>query len=645
VAAGSGAHHNQISCNRIVDNGDLGVRVEGGAHHNLIGWVGDGNLISGNGSDGVLIEGPTTDFNQVVANFVGTDQSGQTARANTGHGVRIIGRAQFNLVGGELPGYGNVISGNDQTGVMLEGNETMFNRLGDNLIGLAADGQTPLGNGQHGVGIYSGASHTQIGSSVLPPNTIGANGWSGVAIVQSDLNAIVDGLVGTNASGATNLGNTYYGVHIVGGSHNAVSTSTIAHNGRDGVRVDGAAALYNYITNNSITANVGKGIENINGGNSELAPPVITNVFSGSVSGTSTCAAGCTVELFTDPSNEGENHFGFAFVQADGSWSWTGTVPSGNVTATVSDGSLNTSEFSAPYGGANTWQFSGHVFQYTDPPMYPLPAAEGVEVSLYGSHSAGELQELLARTWSQEDGGYTAAITVSVPFTPTQVVASQGDFPYLILAISDPRVQVKSADSGSGGEVTESGWIVFQEAGTGQYGLNDFVVSDLVTPGLADLHLLPVWEMADVQAVDISNLDLWIQGIEVTQGMQCFDTSQGLTGCADNSVPLIAAHRTMIRVYIGGTHTGQKTKVRLHLAFDSAQTSQVTTGISSASAVARHSLDASADWVFTWPDKAGSIQIWAELDPDNDWNETSSTSRPAAPYGPLRPTPTGIPDP
>ena len=55
--------------------------------------------------------------------------------------------------------------------------------------------------------------------------------------------------------------------------------NVIAYSGRDGVRVDGTTPpnAQNYVDRNSIHHNAGKGIENINGGNGELAPPVMAN--------------------------------------------------------------------------------------------------------------------------------------------------------------------------------------------------------------------------------------------------------------------------------------------------------------------------------------------------------------------------------
>src|SRR5208283_358046 len=69
----------------------------------------------------------------------------------------IIYGASNNLIGGSLPGEGNVISGNLASGVGIEYSSS-GNTVQGNLIGVAADGTTPLGNspayGYPGWGVY-----------------------------------------------------------------------------------------------------------------------------------------------------------------------------------------------------------------------------------------------------------------------------------------------------------------------------------------------------------------------------------------------------------------------------------------------------------------------------------------------------------
>ncbi len=87
-----------------VGNGENGIMLSGGTTSNLIGGEEtggndptnnvfvrppEGNLISGNDGDGVLITGQATE-NQLSGNFIGTDASGNVALGNTLDGVAIV---------------------------------------------------------------------------------------------------------------------------------------------------------------------------------------------------------------------------------------------------------------------------------------------------------------------------------------------------------------------------------------------------------------------------------------------------------------------------------------------------------------------------------------------------------------------------
>ena len=78
------------------------ARIDGGASHNVIGGAGGRNLISGNSSDGVNLSGLGTDFNAITGNYIGTDASGNAAKANTEHGVYLFNGPMYNDIGGEL---------------------------------------------------------------------------------------------------------------------------------------------------------------------------------------------------------------------------------------------------------------------------------------------------------------------------------------------------------------------------------------------------------------------------------------------------------------------------------------------------------------------------------------------------------------
>ncbi len=111
----------------------------------------DRNLIAGNGSFGVYISSRYPENIQIQGNLIGTDASGMQALPNGWGGV-LSSNAWNVLIGGVDSRATNVISGNTGHGIELYGNDGYTNIRG-NLIGLAADGQTPLGNSGSGIWI------------------------------------------------------------------------------------------------------------------------------------------------------------------------------------------------------------------------------------------------------------------------------------------------------------------------------------------------------------------------------------------------------------------------------------------------------------------------------------------------------------
>ena len=100
------------------------------------------------------------------------------------------------------------------------------------------------------------------------------------------------------------------------------------------------------MSQNHISGNSQNGIYNNAGGNLELAPPVISGVSLSSVTGTA--APDATVEIYTDPEDEGLVFEGETVSDASGNFTWSGTITGSftNVTAIAIDQNGNTSMFS-----------------------------------------------------------------------------------------------------------------------------------------------------------------------------------------------------------------------------------------------------------------------------------------------------------
>ena len=200
-----------------IPNGFNGIALSG-AGSNLIGGGASGarNVISGNAKNGVGILGLSDSGNVVLGNYIGLDVTGHKTVANTLAGVRIQGCS--NVVGGVTTGSGNVISGNGQQGVCLVGTNgnVTGNMIQGNLIGLDVTGANSLGNGDAGVGITSAAENQIGGAASGARNVISANGGEGIFLIDAGTtNNVVQGnYIGTDATGMTGHGNVYEGITV-----------------------------------------------------------------------------------------------------------------------------------------------------------------------------------------------------------------------------------------------------------------------------------------------------------------------------------------------------------------------------------------------------------------------------------------------
>ena len=230
-----------------------------------VGWrTGDaadaGNLISGNGSDGIQLRGVGATGNRVRGNWIGTNAAGTAALGSNVppspfsnfQGIYVTGPS--NVIGGPLPAERNVLSGNRVNGVYLHnagatGNVVQGNYIGTNLSGTAA-----VANGFEGVGLIDAPANSVVG------NVVSGNARFGF-YVTGNANTIDGNLIGTTAGGAGALGNLNSGIYlaatgtVVGGA----APNAIAFNVGSGVVV--ASGAGNQIASNSIRDNTLLGID------------------------------------------------------------------------------------------------------------------------------------------------------------------------------------------------------------------------------------------------------------------------------------------------------------------------------------------------------------------------------------------------
>jgi hypothetical protein len=288
--------------------------------------AGDRNLISGNAFDandrGVHCH-ECGSGNAVKGNWIGVAANGGSALPN-GLGVVAFGNGGSSsplIIGGTSAGDGNVISGNLGSGI---DHATFLSPTGKstilgNLIGVAPDGVTPMGNGSHGIdatkgtATVGGTSGVTIGACTGACNTIRFNGGNGI---RADADSLLGNSVSDNADLGIDNGPT-------GVTPNDTGDATLPQN----------FPLISYVAFDS-----GAGSSTIQG---TLQSAAVTSY---------------TIEVFAntvaDPSGagEGEVFLGRTTCLTDtsgtGSWSLTASGSPANVSATATANAGRTSEFS-----------------------------------------------------------------------------------------------------------------------------------------------------------------------------------------------------------------------------------------------------------------------------------------------------------
>ncbi len=159
---------------------------------------------------GVSINGDTVG-NHIEGNFIGTDPTGTVDRGNNFDGVAIFGVASENVVGGTTPATRNVISGNDDTGVFVNG--ASGNRIEGNYVGTDRTGTKNLGNLDGGV-VVSGQNNTVGDGTAAGSNTVASNAGDGIEVAGS---TSFNNRISRNSI----FSNGGLGIDLAGGTENA----------------------------------------------------------------------------------------------------------------------------------------------------------------------------------------------------------------------------------------------------------------------------------------------------------------------------------------------------------------------------------------------------------------------------------------
>jgi len=326
--------------------------------------------------------------NRLVGNYVGLTTTGNTAAPNSTGGLFagiVVLSGIGNVIGNDTPPTTvadiNVVSANHGQGIEVRAGAGVHITV--NRIGTDSNGGGALGNGVNG--IYIAADGTMVDGNVIMHNGtgigLGANQVSIVRnIINSNTNQGIQGFGNSNLISANNIvGNTNGGVLLgypgTSTNSNRLLNNTITDNGGDGILLrgplgqpEGTFTFGNTIRGSlgslggSITNNAAKGIDLFNNANGSIPSPTVTSIQTGDglrVAGTSQPSG--VIDIYADPSNEGSMFLGQTQADANGAWSKSTWAPLDvgpviaslvagglRISATETDDSGNTSEFSAP---------------------------------------------------------------------------------------------------------------------------------------------------------------------------------------------------------------------------------------------------------------------------------------------------------
>ncbi len=436
----------------VLSNGSSGLGLSGSLSNLVGGPTpGAGNLISGNLRHGLELS-LGSQFNRVLGNTIGTDRAGTLARSNALHGVTLAGTSQFNDLGGLDPGEGNLISGNGLDGISLTGSASdnrilgnflgtdragsapVGNRIGistfqtargiridrnlisgnrglgvqlthasgagatlvDNFVGTDARGLAPVPNASDGVAAFNSPNHV-----IGPGNVLSGNGRHGLSLslAGSTNSRVVGNVVGLAADLRSPLGNATNGIAVFDvpdgriGGPDPDDANVVGANGVHGIQVIADPARPGGTVRHAILGNlvfgnggrplelggpahgVGDGANANDAGDADVGPnqfqnhPVLVAASSALVNATLDAAPATTyrieffaappgpvldsvprllghLDVLTDPAGHAEPSLAVADLP-----------PGSRVVATATDPDGNTSEFSPEFivvAGADT---------------------------------------------------------------------------------------------------------------------------------------------------------------------------------------------------------------------------------------------------------------------------------------------------
>ncbi len=237
--------------------------------------AGSGNLISGNTSNGIIIQGPAASprpgiGSLVIGNVIGLSSS--DAPLSNSIGV-LIQDSPSNTIGGTAYQSQNVISGNASAGIDITGQSAAGNIIqGDHIGTNFAGSGFPVGISEADpaqlIGVFlDGSIGNTVGGTIPGSNNVISANNLGIDItglkatnsnqITGSQNVVEGNLVGVSKTGLSPVPNLEAGVFIDNSQANIIGPGNVlSANGIAGVELINQGSIQNVVAGNVIGANV-----------------------------------------------------------------------------------------------------------------------------------------------------------------------------------------------------------------------------------------------------------------------------------------------------------------------------------------------------------------------------------------------------
>ncbi|MFL5728296.1 MAG: beta strand repeat-containing protein, partial [Cytophagaceae bacterium] len=233
-----------------------GIEINASANNTIggTGGIADRNIISGNAQVGIRIQGVSSG-SVIIGNYIGTNAAGTAALANGWHGIYLLATCNNTVIGGSVANSGNLISGNANHGILVEGSTDVS--IKGNIIGLDQTATAAIPNIWNGIFINSGCHRPIVGGTgVNERNIISGNNSSGLEIIGSTNASIQGNYVGVDISGNIAIGNKANGIKLTNASNSGTIGGTTAAS-RNIVSANSWAGIFiDQSTDCSVKANI-----------------------------------------------------------------------------------------------------------------------------------------------------------------------------------------------------------------------------------------------------------------------------------------------------------------------------------------------------------------------------------------------------